>query len=490
MSQPGPFRETDPDPDREPFAPGPVAGAPGDTSRRPGPAADVTVRTSDACVTTVEHDPVPDIAVGALPAGGEKATAPLSPPISRRRRAGILITLILGGLTALPPLSMDLYLPALPEIGGVMDTGAANVQLTLTACLLGLGLGQLITGPMSDQLGRRKPLIAGMICYIAASAACAFATSIEMLIVFRTIQGLAGAAGVVIARAIVRDMFDGLAMARFFSTLLLISGVAPILAPVVGGQLLRFTSWRGLFILLAVGGVVLVLIVVRLLPETLPPERRTSGGIGPALRDMRELCRDRFFLGHMLTCSFAFAALFAYVAASPFVVQELYGASPQTFSLLFMVNSMGLIAMSQVNGRILVGRVSLNAVIVVGLAIIGLASVALLLMTLGVFGEVGLLPLAVALFVLMSAMALVLPNSNSEALLRTPHVAGSASALLGAAQFFIGAVASPLVGVAGEDTAVPMAVVQLTTTVIAAVSFFVLCRPWQRNSPRKTADLP
>ncbi|GAB3120382.1 multidrug effflux MFS transporter [Streptomyces calidiresistens] len=490
MSQPGPFRATDPDPDREPLAPGPAAGATGDISRGPVPIPADPARTSDARVTTVEHDPVPDIAVGALPAAGEKATSPVTPPLSRRRRAGILITLILGGLTALPPLSMDLYLPALPEIGGVMDTGAANVQLTLTACLLGLGLGQLITGPMSDQLGRRKPLIAGMICYIVASAACAFATSIEMLIVFRTIQGLAGAAGVVIARAVVRDMFDGLAMARFFSTLLLISGVAPILAPVVGGQLLRFTSWRGLFILLAVGGVVLVLIVVRLLPETLPPERRTSGGIGPALRDMRELCRDRVFLGHLLTCSFAFAALFAYVAASPFVVQELYGASPQTFSLLFMVNSMGLIAMSQVNGRILVGRVSLNAVIVVGLVIIGLSAVALLLMTLGVFGEVGLLPLAVALFVLMSAMALVLPNSNSEALLRTPHAAGSASALLGAAQFFIGAVASPLVGVAGEDTAVPMAVVQLTTTVIAAVSFFVLCRPWQRTTPSRTADLP
>jgi DHA1 family bicyclomycin/chloramphenicol resistance-like MFS transporter len=408
------------------------------------------------------------------------APAP-APPLDGRTRAGLLITLILGSLSALPALSMDLYLPALPEVGDALHTSASSVQLTLTTCLLGLALGQLIVGPMSDQLGRRRPLIVGMFCYVVASAACAVAPGIEALTAFRLIQGLAGAAGIVIARAVVRDLFDGLAMARFFSTLMLISGLAPILAPVFGGQLLRVTDWRGLFVVLAVLGLVLVLIVMRWLPETLPPAKRHAGGIGSALRTMGGLFRDRVFTGYLLTGSLTFAALFAYVAASPFVVQEIYGASAQAFSVLFMTNAIGLVAVSQINGKILVGRVSLDRVMAVGLIVIVLAAVALLLMTSGVFGEAGLLPVAAGLFVLMSAMALVLPNTNSQALSRTPHAAGSASALLGAAAFFVGAIASPLVGVAGEHTAVPMAVVQLSAAGLALISFVVLCGTWRRK---------
>ncbi|MDB1087804.1 multidrug effflux MFS transporter [Streptomyces sp. ACA25] len=405
-----------------------------------------------------------------------------APPISRRHRAGLLITLILGSLSALPALSMDLYLPALPEVGRIMDTSASNVQLTLTACLLGLALGQLVVGPMSDQLGRRRPLMVGMGGFVVASVACAFAPTIESLSAFRLIQGLAGAAGIVIARAIVRDLFDGLAMARFFSTLMLIAGAAPVLAPVIGGQLLLVTDWRGLFVILGAFGLVLMLIAARWLPETLPPEQRTRGGVPSALRAMGGLWKDRVFTGHLLTGALTFGALFAYVAASPFVVQEIYGASAQTFSMLFMVNALGMVVVSQINGKVLVGRVSLNAVIAVGLLLIGGASLALLLMTAGAFGEIGLLPVTCALFVLMSAMALVLPNTNSQGLMRTPHAAGSASALLGASLFLVGALASPLVGVAGEHTAVPMAVVQLSATVLAGASFVVLCRPWRRRS--------
>ncbi|WP_103504634.1 MULTISPECIES: multidrug effflux MFS transporter [Streptomyces] len=421
------------------------------------------------------------------PSGVPPVIAPEQPPtttpapISPKARAGLVVTLILGSLSALPALSMDLYLPALPEVSDVLDTSASSVQLTLTACLLGLALGQLIIGPMSDQLGRRRPLIVGMSCYVVASAACAVAPGIEALTAFRVLQGLAGAAGIVIARAIVRDMYEGVAMARFFSTLLLISGAAPILAPVFGGQMLRYTDWRGLFVVLAVLGLVLVLIVARWLPETLPREQRQSGGVGSALRTMGGLFRDRVFTGYLLAGSLTFATLFAYVAASPFVVQEIYGGSPQTFSLLFMTNAIGLVAVSQINGKILVGRVSLNRVIGVGLVIITGAAVALLLITSGAFGDAGLVAVASGLFVLMAAMALVLPNANSQALMRTPHAAGSASALLGASQFFIGAVASPLVGVAGEHTAVPMAVVQLTCVVLAALAFVVLCRPWRTS---------
>lgn len=184
----------------------------------------------------------------------ERATAaataasamPVPPPVARRS-VGLLVTLILGGLTAVPPLSIDMYLPALPEVTDALHASAATVQLTLTACLTGMALGQLVVGPMSDKWGRRRPLIAGLLVYIVATAVCAFAPTIELLVAFRLLQGLAGAAGIVIARAVVRDLYDGVDMARFFSTLMLISGVAPIIAPLIGGQVLRITDWRGVF---------------------------------------------------------------------------------------------------------------------------------------------------------------------------------------------------------------------------------------------------
>lgn len=392
---------------------------------------------------------------------------------------GLLVTLVLGGLTALPPLSMDMYLPALPEVTGALHAPAATVQLTLTACLAGMALGQLVVGPMSDKWGRRRPLLVGMVVYVLATAVCALAPTAELLIGFRLLQGLAGAAGIVIARAVVRDLYDGVEMARFFSTLMLISGAAPIVAPLIGGQILRVTDWRGVFHVLTVIGILLTLVVWRFLGETLPPERRHEGGVGDALRTMRGLLADRVFTGYMLTGGLAFAALFAYISASPFVVQEIYGASPQTFSLLFGVNSIGLVIVGQINGKLLVGRVRLDKVLGWGVGTILLASLALLLMTAGVFGEVGLVPIAAGLFVLMSAMGLALPNTNAQALMRTPHAAGSASALLGTSSFLVGAVASPLVGIAGEHTAVPMAVVQLTCAALSLACFLGLCRPWQ-----------
>ncbi|ATW48183.1 Bcr/CflA family multidrug efflux MFS transporter [Streptomyces peucetius] len=409
------------------------------------------------------------------------AAAPVAAGVAAARRAGLVVTLVLGGLTALPPLSMDMYLPALPAVTDSLHAPAATVQLTLTACLAGMALGQLVVGPMSDRWGRRRPLLVGMLVYVVATAICAFAPTAEMLIGFRLLQGLAGAAGIVIARAVVRDLYDGVEMARFFSTLMLISGVAPIIAPLIGGQVLRVTDWRGIFVVLAAVGILLTLVVAQWLHETLPVEKRHSGGVGEALRTMRGLLADRVFTGYMLTGGLAFAALFAYISASPFVVQEIYGASPQTFSLLFGVNSIGLMAVGQINGKLLVGRVSLDKALGFGLAVITLAATALLLLTSGVFGEVGLFPIAAGLFVLMSAMGLAMPNTNALALMRTPHAAGSASALIGTSAFLIGAVASPLVGIAGEATAVPMAVVQVVCAVGAVACFVGLCRPWQRR---------
>ncbi|MFJ7154571.1 multidrug effflux MFS transporter [Streptomyces sp. NPDC101118] len=417
----------------------------------------------------------------AEPVGAAAPAPAAGPPVARR--TPLLVVLILGGLVALTPLSMDMYLPALPEIAGALSTPAATVQLTLTACLAGMALGQMVIGPMSDKWGRRRPLLTGMALYVVATAVCALAPSAELLIGFRLVQGLAGSAGVVIARAVVRDMFDGVAMVRFFSTLMLVSGAAPIVAPLIGGQVLRFSDWRGVFVVLTAVGLVLTLLVWRLLDETLPPERRQAGGVGASLRAVRGLLADRVFTGYTLAGSFAFAVLFSYVSASSFVVQEIYGASAQTFSLLFGLNAIGLITAGQVNGKLLAGRVSLDKVLAGGLAVITLAATALLLITTGVFGDVGLAPVAGCLFVLMSAQGVVLPNTNSQALLRAPHAAGSASALLGSSSFLVGAVASPLVGIAGEHTAVPMAVVQLGSALSAVACFVFLCRPGRGRAP-------
>lgn len=416
---------------------------------------------------------------GAIPKVSE--TTAVVPPSPARRRTGLLVTLVLGGLTATPPLSMDMYLPALPEVTRSLHAPAATVQLTLTACLAGMALGQLVVGPMSDRWGRRRPLLAGLAVYVVATVLCALAPTVELLIAFRLAQGLAGAAGIVIARAVVRDLYDGVAMARFFSTLMLISGVAPVVAPLIGAQILRGTDWRGVFALLTVVGLALGALVWARLPETLEPSERHAGGVGEALRSMRRLLADASFTGYMLTGGFAFAALFAYISASPFVVQEIYGASPQTFGLLFGANSVGLVLVGQINGKVLVGRVRLDRVLAGGLTVVALAAAALLLMAAGAFGAVGLAPVAAALFVLMSAMGVTLPNAQTLALMRVRHSAGSASALLGTSSFLIGAIASPLVGIAGEHTAVPMAVVQLAASLVALACFVGLCRPWRQT---------
>ncbi|MFD5590675.1 multidrug effflux MFS transporter [Streptomyces griseorubiginosus] len=430
----------------------------------------------------VEGPRDPDVDVAGAPYPEGAAVPETTPPTTAVRRTGLLVTLLLGGLTATPPLAMDMYLPSLPQVTDSLHAPAATVQLTLTACLLGMALGQLVVGPMSDRWGRRRPLLAGLVVYVVATALCAVAPTVEFLVGFRLLQGLAGAAGIVIARAVVRDLYDGVAMARFFSTLMLIGGVAPVVAPLVGGQILRVTDWRGVFVVLTGVGALLAVLVWARLPETLPAADRHTGGVGDALRSMRGLLADLPFTGYMLTGGFAFAALFAYISASPFVIQEIYGASPQTFSLLFGVNSVGLVVVGQINGKVLVGRVGLDRVLGVGLLIVTAAATALLLMATGVFGEVGLVPVAAALFVLMSAMGVTLPNAQSLALLRTRHSAGSASALLGTSSFLIGAVASPLVGMAGEHTAVPMAVVQVAAALVALLCFMAMCRPWNKRA--------
>jgi DHA1 family bicyclomycin/chloramphenicol resistance-like MFS transporter len=377
---------------------------------------------------------------------------------------------ILGALSAFGPLSIDMYLPGLPSLGATLDAPAWAVQLTLTACLAGLALGQVVAGPLSDRFGRRTPLLIGVSAYAAASLLCALAPTILALVVLRFAQGVAGAAGIVIARAIVRDMHSGVAAARFFSLLMLVNGLAPILAPIIGGQVLRVTTWRGVFVLLAGICVVLVVAAAAGLRETLPPADRHPGGVAETIRTFGRLLGDRVFLGHALACGLAFGAMFAYISGSPFVLQDIYGASPQVFSVLFAANALGIVGASQAN-RALLRRFEPHAILRAALVAQASAGVALLAVVLAGVGVWGIVPL---LFVVVASLGLVLPNATALALAGHPRVAGSASGLLGVLQFIVGAAAAPLVGVAGTGTAVPMATVIAVLSVGAVLSATVL----------------
>jgi DHA1 family bicyclomycin/chloramphenicol resistance-like MFS transporter len=370
------------------------------------------------------------------------------------------VVLILGALSAFGPLSIDMYLPGLPELGRGLDAPAWAVQLTLTACLAGLALGQIVAGPLSDRFGRRGPLLVGVGAYAVASLLCAIAPSVAVLVVLRLAQGIAGAAGIVIARAIVRDMHSGVAAARFFSLLMLVNGLAPILAPVIGGQVLTVTSWRGVFLVLTVVGALLFLAAATGLRETLPPEKRHPGGVTETVRTFGRLLADRAFIGHALACGLAFGAMFAYISGSPFVLQDIYGASPQLFSVMFAGNAIGLVAASQVN-RALLQRFEPSAILRAALSVQALAA----LLLLGVVAaDSGVWPLVALLFVVVASLGFVFPNATALALADHPRVAGSASGLLGVLQFIVGAATAPLVGVGGTDTALPMA---LTIAVLA-----------------------
>ncbi|WP_235024082.1 multidrug effflux MFS transporter [Streptomyces sp. WAC05374] len=317
-----------------------------------------------------------------------------------------MIFLVLAALTALPSLSSDVYLPALPDVANTFTTTAVVVQLTLTSCLIGMALGQLAVGPLSDRLGRRRPLLGGMLLYTAASLACALAPTVGALIGLRFIQGVAGAAGIVIARAIIRDLYEGVKIAQVFSTLMLISGVAPVIAPLFGAQLLHVTDWRGIFAALAILGLVVVAAITLGLPETLPAAMRRTRGVG--LAQMRSLLTDRVFTGCLIAAAGAFGAFFAYLAASPFVLQDLYGASPQTYALLFGLNAAGMVATGQLNGRYLIRRFPVHTIVTAGLGLLLLASLAMLALATGLLGHVGLPALCAVLFVLVSSLGLLI----------------------------------------------------------------------------------
>ncbi|WP_367138567.1 multidrug effflux MFS transporter [Saccharothrix sp. HUAS TT1] len=382
------------------------------------------------------------------------------------------LIIILGALTALGPLSNDAYLPSWPQLAADLSATPSAVQLSLTACLVGLGVGQMIAGPLSDRFGRRGPLLVGLLLYTVTSVLCAFAPSIWLLIVLRLLQGFGGATGIVIAAAIVRDRHVGAAAAKYFSMLLLVTGLAPVLAPVIGGQLLRFTTWPGIFIALAAAGGLMVVAVALGLRETLPPERRDAGGLKSILPTFGRLLSDRVFVGYGLACGFGFGAMFAYIAGSPFVLQEIHGLSPQAYSAVFAVNAFGLVIAAQVSGRI-VHRVNPRALLGAGVAASAAGGLVVLA---AVLADLGLVALLIGLFVVVASVGLIMPNSMALALNDHGAVAGSAAALIGLVQHLLGAVAAPFAGVAGAVNALPMAVTITVLGVAALLSFAVLAR--------------
>jgi DHA1 family bicyclomycin/chloramphenicol resistance-like MFS transporter len=380
--------------------------------------------------------------------------------------------LVLGGLSAFGPLSIDMYLPALPAMTGDLHSADTTLQLTLTAFIIGIAIGQIVIGPLSDAMGRRRPLVAGLALYVIGSVLCAISPTAELLIVARVVQAIGAAAGIVIARATVRDLFSGTAMTKFFSMLMLVNGLAPILAPIVGGQVLTMTSWRGVFVVLSVFGAALLAVVTVALPEPLPVEFRTPARPSSILRTYAQLLTDRTFVGYALASGLTFAGLFAYISGSSFVLQGVYGLSPQAYSLVFGLNGVGIVLVGQLNGRI-VGRFPERTLLTAGL----LASFAgglgvLLAATL----HLGLIGLLVPLLVLVSSIGLVMPNASSLALADQAKNAGSASALLGVLQFVVGGLATPLVGLGGPGTAVPMTVVMAGFTTLALITYLTLAR--------------
>ncbi|HET6480666.1 MAG TPA: multidrug effflux MFS transporter [Actinoplanes sp.] len=402
------------------------------------------------------------------PPANDRSPGELLPPGRRLR-----IILVLGFLTALGPLTIDTYLPALPTITDDFGVTAAAVQLTLTGTLVGLALGQLLIGPLSDAVGRRVPLLAGVGVHLIASVLCVVAPNLAILGGLRVLQGLGAAAAAVVAMAIVRDLFSGFAAAKLFSRLMLVVGVAPILAPTIGGQTLQFTSWRGVFVVLTVAAAAILAATAIVLPETLPAERRRSGGIAGTIRDYGRLFTDRVYVGLILVVGLAMAALFAYVSGSSYVLQDGFGLSEQQFAYVFAGGAVGLIGATQLNVRLL--RRWTPQQILGGALLAGLGF-GLVLLVLAVTETGGLVGVLIPLWLVLAMVGLVMPNAPAIALSRHGEAAGTAAALLGAVQFGVGALAAPLVGVLGVGAAA-MAVVVFGGMLAATLVCFLVVQP-------------
>ncbi|WP_243572498.1 Bcr/CflA family efflux MFS transporter [Bacillus stercoris] len=391
-------------------------------------------------------------------------------PTGKERLA---LAFLLGMLAILGPLNIDMYLPSFPEIAEDLSASASLVQLSLTACLVGLTIGQLIVGPVSDAQGRRKPLLICIFLFALSSLFCALSPNITTLVAARFLQGFTASAGLVLSRAIVRDVFTGRELSKFFSLLMVITAVAPMVAPMTGGAilLLPFATWHTIFHVLMIIGFLLVLLIALRLKETLPPVKRIPSSIGTSVKTMGSLLKDRSFMGYALTVGFIHGGSFAYVSGTPFVYQDIYGVSPQVFSILFGINGLAIISGSFIIGRFggIIHEKSLLRMAVITAMI---ATAVLLTMTI-IHGP--LATLVISIFIYMITIGMVLTSTFTLAMEKQGHRAGSASALLGMLPLLLGSIVSPLVGI-NETTAVPMGAIMFVTAVIGSLAFFGLTK--------------
>ena len=388
------------------------------------------------------------------------------------------MAMLLGALGAMGPFTIDMYLPSFPTIADDYHTTASLVQISLTACLIGLALGQIIIGPMSDVRGRKKPLTFFLFLYFIASLLCAFAPSIYWFIAARVLQGFSAAGGLVISRAVVRDMYSGRELTKFFSLLMLVNNLGPILAPIIGGGVLAFTDWSGVFLVLSAVGITLMLVVTWKLDETLPVENRQPSNIMNTFRSFGSLLKNREFMGYALAQGFMVGGIFAYVSGIPFVYQNIYGVSPQVFSFLFGLNGIGIMISTQIVGRFS-DNIPTERFLRIGLFMSAAAGTTLLAMIL-IHGP--LYSIALPLFFFVSSIGIIGTSAFSLAMETQGHIAGSASALLGLLPFALGSMTAPLVGIAGENTAVPMGLTIFGASMLAMIAYFGLARSAKRST--------
>ncbi|MFG3259421.1 multidrug effflux MFS transporter [Streptomyces sp. NPDC048172] len=384
------------------------------------------------------------------------------------------LVLVLAGLSAVSPFAVDMYAPGFPLIADSFGASATGVQFSLTACLLGLAVGQVVLGPLSDAWGRRRLLLGGSGMFAVLSLGCAGAPTLAVFDAMRLLQGVAGGAGIVIGRAVISDLFSGARAARQFAALSVIGSTAPVVAPVTGGLVLGLGSWRLVFVVLAVTGLALMAAVWAWVPESLPVGRRRSGGLRAALGAMGGLLRRRALVGYLLVLGCGLGALFAYISGSPFVFQDGYGLSPTGYGLVFAVNALGTVAAGVVFGR-LAGRVRLHSLLVSGVAVTVSSMGALVVLLVAGADSLGIT--WVCLFGLTSGFGMLLPAATSLVLAAGDDAPGAASGLLGGAQFLLGAAAAPLPGALGGDPALSTAVVVLGAALLSAVATVGLARP-------------
>ncbi|WP_026549806.1 multidrug effflux MFS transporter [Arthrobacter sp. Br18] len=398
---------------------------------------------------------------------------PLSHPgDALTRREKIIYIAILGALTALGPFTIDLYLPAFPALQSDLGISEAATQLTLTGTIVGFAAGQLLVGPLSDKIGRRVPLILATSLHVVASLGAAQSDDITSLMIFRVLQGIGAAGGGVVAMAMVRDLFSGLALVRNLSYMALVNGMAPIFAPVIGSQLLLVTPWPGIFWFLAGYGVLVIIAVSTFIIETLPAERRKSSG-STALQRYRAVLSDRIFIGVVLVGGMNFAGLFSYLSASPFLFQELYLLNVQQYGILFAVNSLGVVGGVQASARVL-RRLGPQWVIVYATTVMMIMAALII-----VFDQLGfgILGTAIPLWFYIMAAGFMFPCVQVLALVNHGAQAGTAASLLGAVTFGMAGIISPVVGVLGIQSATPMAAVMACCIALATVFLWTVVRP-------------